>query len=737
MTDSLDSKPTPDDNARIEQARQRRADAADTAAARAASPTRHNGEINDFPGVWPTNFSKGLPHDVDGVVDAQAFCQFVVSLNTQDVTFSVPLGPRDADGSHRPEGYPEPADNVVRFYSQIDDPDRPGQKKSPQVRNWESPAAGHVYDLEGPDAGGVAMAPAPKLGASELCAELAEVYAAALLRDVPFADFDTGTNAETVQPVLAALNRLAWFDPKGQPLPAGGGATLNPQEQARREARFRAGVGPLRAADLFRGSAPGAKDGPFVSQFMLIGNAARAGAAAPGLVAGSAAKQAAQYARGLPTHGGKDAQQVDIADGLIQYGAQSIKQKILPHKTGHDYMCAWPMWLDVQNGADVRGADDYDPERFITTPRDLASYVHFDQLYQAYLNACLLLLAFAAPEGSGFPSGRYHTTRGSFATFGGPHVLSLVTEVATRALKAVRRQKFNHHLRARPEALAALVALVANEKTDQLGEQVAERVRAGLVDELHRSGLLELVHEHNRGQLARHGRPGDKGWVAYGDDAPDPLTHHNYLLPMAFPEGSPMHPAYGAGHATVAGACVTVLKAFFELYRHPLEKTDWRAYRDMLDPLKGGDRPDFRDDIWWQHKRTLADLQIDRVYRAPADGGDRLMPVHDCAAGELTLIGELNKLAANISIGRNMAGVHYYSDYYDSLRMGERVAAGMLQEQLVSYPENVTLRFEDFDGHRVVISNDDRYGASQTRPLILVDNCVDDGGWWNRHLPAT
>ncbi len=37
-----------------------------------------------------------------------------------------------------------------------------------------------------------------------------------------------------------------------------------------------------------------------------------------------------------------------------------------------------------------------------------------------------------------------------------------------------------------------------------------------------------------------------------------------YLLPMAFSEGSPTHPSYGAGHATVAGACVTILKAFFD-----------------------------------------------------------------------------------------------------------------------------------------------------------------------------
>ena len=33
---------------------------------------------------------------------------------------------------------------------------------------------------------------------------------------------------------------------------------------------------------------------------------------------------------------------------------------------------------------------------------------------------------------------------------------------------------------------------------------------------------------------------------------------------MALAEGSPMYPSYAARHATVAGACVTVLKAFFD-----------------------------------------------------------------------------------------------------------------------------------------------------------------------------
>ncbi|HKG72402.1 MAG TPA: hypothetical protein VKA87_10905 [Nitrososphaeraceae archaeon] len=35
------------------------------------------------------------------------------------------------------------------------------------------------------------------------------------------------------------------------------------------------------------------------------------------------------------------------------------------------------------------------------------------------------------------------------------------------------------------------------------------------------------------------------------------------FLSQTFTEGSPTHPSYGAGHATVAGAFATILKAFF------------------------------------------------------------------------------------------------------------------------------------------------------------------------------
>ena len=70
----------------------------------------------------------------------------------------------------------------------------------------------------------------------------------------------------------------------------------------------------------------------------------------------------------------------------------------------------------------------------------------------------------------------------------------------------------------------------------------------------------------------------------------------------------------------------------------------------------------------------------------------------------LSLEGELNKLAANISIGRNMAGVHYFADYYDSLRMGEEIALAILEEQALCYPTDpFVLSVPTFDGevHRI------------------------------------
>jgi hypothetical protein len=124
-------------------------------------------------------------------------------------------------------------------------------------------------------------------------------------------------------------------------------------------------------------------------------------------------------------------------------------------------------------------------------------------------------------------------------------------------------------------------------------------------------------------------------------NSPDPGS---YLLPQAWPEGSPTHPSYGAGHATVAGACVTILKAWFK----------------EEDPIFEPMRPNESDD-----GQTLEPLP---------PGGPTL-----------TVGGELNKVAANIAIGRNWGGVHYRSDYTESIVLGENVALGILQEQSLCY----------------------------------------------------
>jgi hypothetical protein len=140
----------------------------------------------------------------------------------------------------------------------------------------------------------------------------------------------------------------------------------------------------------------------------------------------------------------------------------------------------------------------------------------------------------------------------------------------------------------------------------------------------------------------------------------------NWLLPMAFPEGSPMHPSYGAGHGTVAGACVTILKAWFD-YGWPLHKDG------------------------------------NTIGFVPSANGQQLDDVSASLTRPLTVEGELNKLAANIAIGRNWAGVHYYTDYFESYRLGEQVALSLLEEQALTYGENFSVTVPLFDGSTVRI----------------------------------
>ncbi|MEV6236622.1 vanadium-dependent haloperoxidase [Lentzea sp. NPDC051838] len=304
----------------------------------------------------------------------------------------------------------------------------------------------------------------------------------------------------------------------------------------------------------------------------------------------------------------------------IRYGSLTIDQRQETVEAGVDHLVDYDDWLAVQRGA-KRAPQRTINGLFIRNLRDLAHYVHVDALYEAYLNACLILLADNTPVDPGNPYVNSRTQDG-FGTFGGPHVLSLVTEVATRALKAVWFQKWNVHRRLRPEAFGGRVH---NHLTGAASYPINDEVLS--------SAAVKKVFD----------------------------LHGTFLLPQAFPEGSPTHPAYGAGHATVAGACVTVLKAWFD-ESHPV--------RDPQVVSKDG--------------KSL------RKY-AGAD------------ADQLTVGGELTKLAANIAIGRNGAGVHWRSDYTESVKLGEAIAISVLQEQKATFNEPHFLSLTRFDGTRVQI----------------------------------
>jgi hypothetical protein len=590
---------------RRQQALDVRQRAAELAAARPHPTHRSNSDEHryrseDGQPSYIGNFTKCLPHGCDGFLqdpnDYTAWVRAVDSGDPRDFReLRLGPGPFEPDGDFVYQNTSDPVAPVLNWAHQYDNP--------PGVRAWESQGAGLTFDLQGADAQAVTMPPAPSLDSQELISEMAEVYWMALCRDVPFSRWSSDP---TIAAARESLTHMAWF--RGDLTAQLDGDTDDlPASLARRRILSTDGTQPVALDHLFRGVAPGEKVGPYLSQFMLVGT--------PGI---------------------NNAQ--PISDGMIGYGTQRINQRVRFATPGQDYMQTWSEWLDVQNGADVRGRETYASPayRFITTPRDLATYVHYDALYQAYLNACLILLGLDAPVDPGLPFRLtdYIDKQQGFAQFGGPHILTLVTEVATRALKAVRYQKFNIHRRLRPEAVGGwLYQLCNGNATIRERLQALEPMQAAFAGDADIGARIE----------ARNGAPG------------------NWLLPMAFPEGSPTHPSYGAGHGTVAGACVTILKA------------------------------------WFDHGWVLQHNGKPIAYE-PGEDGAALVDISSSLTEPLTVEAELNKVAANISIGRNWAGVHYYSDYYESFRLGEQIAITLLEEQKLTYGENFSMIVPLFDG---------------------------------------
>ncbi|MCW3111056.1 MAG: phosphoesterase, PA-phosphatase related protein [Segetibacter sp.] len=491
--------------------------------------------------------------------------------------------------------------------------------------NLINPQSGLAFDLEGPDPQAVTMPPAPRLDSAEEAAEMAELYWMARLRDF---DFDTYSADPIVAQAANSLNPPAFTAFKG-PKQSG---LVTPQT-------------------LFRGNTSGDLVGPYVSQFLL---------------------------KPIP---------YGTVTGTTTGGA-AIEQLNRVAKPGVDYLTNFIEWRAIQNGKDRRILNmlpDTDPDslydsvrRPIRNLRDLATYVHFDALYEAYLNACLILLDMPARVDPGNPyidNPRQPTqhTQDGFGTFGPPHILTLVTEVATRALKAVWFQKWGVHRRLRPEEFGG-----------RLHVQLARA--PGRYDDMIHSQILDALSPG-----------GTLDWVR--------PTYGTYLLPQAFIEGCPAHPAYASGHATVAGACVTVLKAWFD--ESEVFDADVVPSMVTIPGVPEIPAPGIPDPLTPAVKSRISAAIIDRMKenRRPKNvvGGVITDYVAPLTERKLTIGGELNKLASNISNARNAAGVHWRSDYFQGIKLGEEIAIRFLQEQKLTYNEDHHLSLTKFDGRKIII----------------------------------
>jgi len=310
----------------------------------------------------------------------------------------------------------------------------------------------------------------------------------------------------------------------------------------------------------------------------------------------------------------------------IPYGMTRIEQRYKTAAPGIDFLTHFPEWLSVQRGAAPLAKPGFDDvPRYIRNGRDMASFLHSDFTFQSVLNAALILNSMGPSMVRKDNPYLKYRTQSSFVTFGGPEILDWVARVTTASLKATWAQKWLVHRRIRPE-----------EYSGRIHNQLTKAASYPLHAELVNSAAVHMMYDR------------------YG----------TYLLPGAYPEGSPTHPSYPAGHAALVGAGVTMLKAFFDtsaVFPNPV---------------------------------------------APTSDGLALEPYR----GEpLTVEGELNKLANNVSLGRDTAGVHYRSDGSEGMRLGESVAISILHDLAMCSTE-------DFPGFTL-----NRFDGP---PLTVCANCL-------------
>jgi len=311
------------------------------------------------------------------------------------------------------------------------------------------------------------------------------------------------------------------------------------------------------------------------------------------------------------------------------FGAQPCNQMMTTYLPDIDYMTDTTTFLEVQNGISTGLTNKIDPvQRYLHDGRGLGAYTHVDVLYQAYFTAYMVMSGLKFNLNPGNPYNGSKTQNG-FGTFGAPDFAASQGEVAARAVNRVWFQKWLIHLTHRPEAGGGVLHQILSGNKSKIDARLNKNVL-------------------NSQAVAQ-------SFTKYG----------TYLLAEAYPEGSPYHPSYPTGHGTVAGACITLLKFFFDgsyIWPNPM---------------------------------------------VPSSDGLSLVPYTGSDADQITVEGELNKLAHNVSYGHGiLSGVHWRSDTETSLLLGEAMALSCLRDKANTYHEKFTVQIRKLDGSIATITNE-------------------------------
>jgi hypothetical protein len=285
--------------------------------------------------------------------------------------------------------------------------------------------------------------------------------------------------------------------------------------------------------------------------------------------------------------------------------------------------------------------------------------VQMDNVFQTNYQAILILNGLGAKPNPGWP---VYPNQTSFVTGSNlASILCAVTEISYQALRQCWYWKWQVYRKVRPECSSLWID---NIKNNRVKNKKNYDISSTVLD----NPVLNAVQQYN---------------ADWGVN-----FQNSYTLTQTYQVGSPSHPSYPAAHAVIAGACATILKIYYDT------EQPWTS----LSGVQPGSL-----------NRTVVPEPLTGPVIIANDTGLNLVDYVGEDISQMTIAGEINKLASNVAIGRMWAGVHYRSDTVQGMLLGEAIAIKYMEDILSSNVENnlngsyPQIKFRKFTGEMFTV----------------------------------